>query len=147
MAWSDAARRAAAEARRRRAKLTYKPSTKAKQHLAADSERRIARIFKTVPTTNKAPFDTLFTHQGRLQSVEIKTLMDNKNDKITMHKDALLRKVRWALKNKSISHTVVFDRRGARPKMFYRRGVGSFRLSSLTAVKNASHLRSLIKEN
>lgn len=149
--WSDAARAAALEVRRMhshrsaRAKSSHKPSTGDKQKLAADSERRIAKILRSKPTTDKAAFDTLVKKGGKLNSVEIKTLMDNKNDKITMHKDSLARKIAYVRQHNSIAHTVVFDRRGPRPLLYYRKGVGSFRLKSLLKVRNAAHLRELIK--
>lgn len=151
--WSDAARQAALEARRlhakgkqarqSRASSSYKPSTQAKQQLAADSERRVAKMLGTKPTTNKAPFDAILKLK-KLHAVEIKTLMDNKNDKITMHKDSLARKIAWAMKYKAEAHTVVLDRRGNKIKLYYRRGVGSFRLSSLLPVRNKFQLRDLI---
>jgi hypothetical protein len=143
MAWTDAARRAAAEARRRRASETFKPSTQAKQLLAAKSEVSVAKMLRAARTRNNAAMDTILKRHG-LHGIEVKTLIDNKNDKITMHPSSLLRKLEWAKANKASLHTVVVDRRGTKPRLFYRAGVGSFRLRSLTPIKGGVHLRSLI---
>lgn len=145
MAWTDAARRAAAEVRRRKALLTHKPSTAAKQRVAAASEKTITKILKALRTKNNAAMDTILKHRRTgLHGIEVKTLLDNKNDKITMHPSSRRRKLEWAKVNRAALHTVVVDRRSKRSKIYYRSGVGSFRLKSLLPVKGGAHLRSLI---
>ena len=77
---------------------------------------------------------------------EVKSLVDNKNNKITMHKSSLQRKKEWlAEKPNRRIHTVIFDSRdtfngGAGKdtysgrKTYYREGVGSFRLKKSFAM-------------
>lgn len=144
MAWTDAARRAASLARKRRALLTYKPSTQRKQQIAASSEKHITRILSAERTRNNAAMDTILKTNRRLHGIEVKTLIDNKNDKITMHPESRARKVHWAAVHNAVLHTVVVDARGKRRQIFYRAGVGSFRLAALQPV-TSSQLRSIIR--
>mgnify|MGYP001593290727 CR=1 FL=1 len=159
MAWSEAARRAAAEARRRRARpkpiyvptrkaralASHKPATAHKQRLADESEKRVARMLGGERTGDNLPVDHVVKNKaGKVFGVEVKTLVDQRNDKLTMHPDALARKVRWGHANHASLYTVVVDLRGQTPQMLYRRGVGSFRLAGLTPVQDGAHLKQLM---
>lgn len=156
MAWSDAARAAALAARRAhakgkqarssRARATYKPSTFAKQAVARSGEdyvRRALRAAKTKGTGGTNAVDVAFRRGGHLHGVEVKTLMDNKNNKITMHPSSRRRKISWAHSHRAVLHTVVVDARSRYRALYYHRGVGAFRMGSLTRVSTAQ-LRSLI---
>ena len=79
------------------------------------------------------PFDVI---KGR-HAVEVKAIIGGKNPKITMHPDSLARKMTQLKKDKMIGHTVAIDARGAAPVFYYRRGLGSFRLSSMERVSRA----------
>lgn len=164
MAWTNVARAAAAATRRahahgrtqrahgrtqraHRARATFKPSTKAKQRVARAGERNVIQALRARQrrgTGGTHAVDVMLRRRGHLHGVEVKTLVDNKNNKITMHKSSLARKKTWARANHARLHTVVVDRRTRAPKMYYRKGVGSFRLSSLRAVSSAAHLRRLM---
>ena len=156
MAWSDAARAAALAARRahahhkiqrtQRAKATYKPSNSAKQAVAARGEahvRSLLGVNKRKGTSGTHPIDVAFKRKGTYHGVEVKTLVDNKNNKITMHPSSRHRKIAWAAVNHARLHTVVVDARAGN-RVYYRSGVGSFRLHSLVTVSSAAHLRKLI---
>jgi len=80
---------------------------------------------------------------GKMHGVEVKTLVDNKNNKITMHPSSRARKTAWAHSHHARLHTVVVDSR-AKNKLYYHKGVGSFRMGSLQPVSSAAHLRRLM---
>jgi len=153
MAWSEAAREAAALARRMHAHqhavkhanaiASHKPSTKAKQDIARQSEMMIAAQLRSEHYGKSAPVDVVVKRGAKLIGVEVKTLIDNKNDKITMHGESLARKVKWGHQNHAAMYTVVIDRRAGATHEYYRKGVGSFRLSTLIAVKNGANLRTV----
>lgn len=151
MAWSDAARAAALEARRlhaqhtvdrtHRATASHKPSTKAKQVVAQIMEGRVRQALGVRQAMVPGyPVDA----RGRGWGIEIKTIMDNKNSKITMHPSSIARKTAWSKSNKSRLSTVAVDmqRGGA---VFFHAGVGAFRMRGMTQVRNATHLRQLVK--
>lgn len=81
-------------------------------------------------TADNRPFDLL---KGK-NAIEVKTLVDNGHDKITMHPESLARKVAFAKDNKLTPHTIVIDKRGAFSKYFYRAGLGSFRIGAMQSV-------------
>ena len=67
--------------------------------------------------------------------IEIKTLVGGKNEKITMSKTALARKLAEQQAEGLKAYTVVVDRRArgmeGKATYYYREGLGSFRLSSM----------------
>ena len=88
--------------------------------------------------------------------IEVKTLLDNGNDKITMHPSSRRRKEAWARKRGRRIHTVITDDRDtfeggthaqqySGHRMYYRRGVGAFRLKGMTPVRDAKHLLELMQ--
>ena len=81
-------------------------------------------------TGDNMPFDVLMG----ASAVEVKTILEGKNPKITMHPESLARKVAYAKQHKLKPHTVVIDARGPRRKYYYKQGIGSFRLSGMKAV-------------
>jgi hypothetical protein len=124
------------------AKATYKTSSKAKQDLATAAEQRVAKMLGSEPTPDNLPVDVVVKSGGKTYGVEVKSFSDNGNNKITMHPESLARKVAWGRSNHASIHTVVVDTKTR--SVFYRAGVGSFRLHTLTRVENAAHLRRLI---
>lgn len=132
-----------ASSKAERAKATYKPSSKAKQDIATASEQRVARMVNGENTPDNLPVDVLVRDsRGRLHGIEVKSVTDNGNNKITMHPPSLERKHAWERSNKATIHTVVVDVRTN--TVFYRKGVGSFRLHTLTRVESAKHLRQIM---
>lgn len=135
----------------RLAVATYKPSTAAKQRLAEAQQTIIARALRGAVTDDNAPLDVVATVGGRRVGIEVKTFIDNANDKVTMHPDSLRRKLRWATETRTPLVTVVVDRRDVGLPRFYsghrwyvRCGVGSFRLASLTPLRSLQALRAAI---
>jgi hypothetical protein len=140
--------RAKSAAKVARALKSHKPSTKKVQKLADDGEKEVVAMIQGKSTGDNKPMDVTTTIKGRLHAVEVKTLVHNANDKITMHKPSLARKMKYARKTGAITHTVVLDKRTGRNysgnKIYYRRGLGSFRIHTLTKVRDAAHLRELM---
>jgi hypothetical protein len=127
-----------------RALATYKPSTREMQRAADAQEAHVAQALGFNQHGDNDPVDVSGELNGKRPAVEVKTFISNKNDKVTVHPDSLRRKTRWARANKAQLHTVVVDLRSGRQELYYRRGVGSFRLGSLTPVTSAGHLKALV---
>jgi hypothetical protein len=126
-------------ARAIRAKQTHKTSTAAVQRQAESNEPKVAAaIIGGKQTGDNDVFDVLSKGNG----VEVKTIVRGKNDKITTHPPSLARKVAYAEENNIQSHTVAFDDRNN--KIYYKKGVGSFRLSSMKEI-DLGDLREIIK--
>jgi len=123
------------------AKATHKPSTAAKQQIADKSEKYLSSKLRISRTDNNSPFDL----KSRKVGIEVKTLVDNKNDKITMHKASLARKVKAANAEKLKTFTIVIDKRAKQTKYYYREGLGSFRVKGLKSVQSIEELRKVIK--
>ena len=133
------------------AKLSYLPMNAAKMHIATTNELRLrdflrgAGIKKVFQEGDRKPFDVWIGadpaayYSGRSVAkpkhvIEVKSIIQAKNDKITMHKESLLKKKlelkKWG--KKTTEHTVVFDERTG--KIYYKQGLGSFRLGSMQEV-------------
>jgi hypothetical protein len=126
-----------------RALATHKPSTKEKQDLATAAEKKVAKLLGGEQTGDNLPVDVIVkTKAGKLHGVEVKSVSDNGNNKITMHPESLARKVKWEKQARGTVHTVVVDMRSG--WMYYRKGVGSFRLHTLTRVTSGAHMRRLM---
>jgi hypothetical protein len=93
---------------------------------------------------------------GKDAGIELKTLTHGKNDKITMSSGALERKDAWESESKTQMHTVALDHRDrfgegknaslySGHEIYYKRGVGSFRISSMYKVKDEAELKLLLK--
>lgn len=122
------------------AKATYKPSSREKQLAAAKSEKKFAKAIGGERTTGNKPVDVVIEIDGVEHGFEVKTLVDNKNNKITMHPPSLERKRKWLTEkpNRQI-HTVIYDERDrfqngvnrdtySGRRTYYRKGIGSFRI-------------------
>lgn len=117
-----------------RALATYKPSTRAKQLKAAASEKTIAATLGGQDLPDNEPMDVIVKIGGKTHGVEVKTLIDNSNNKITCHPESRIRKEQWCRKNKAAGHTVVVDKRGATVTYYHREGFGAFRLAGMERV-------------
>jgi hypothetical protein len=102
--------------------------TKRKMAIALAQEARIASAIHGKDIGDNEPFDVI----AGSTAVEVKTLIEGKNPKITMRADAITRKLNYAKVNGYSPMTVVVDTRGSSPIYYYKAGVGSFRLSSMT---------------
>jgi hypothetical protein len=113
-----------------RAKAAYKPATVEKQRLGEAEQKRLASQLKAVNDADNAAFDIT---SGK-NAIEVKTVMDNNNDKITMHPESRIRKEEFAKSNGMRPHTVAIDVRGGKREYYYKAGVGAFRLGSMEKV-------------
>ena len=113
-----------------RAKRTHKPSTAGKQRKAEAEQSRLAKDIGGQNTDDNDAFDVLVGNHA----IEVKAVMDNNNDKITMHPESRKRKEAYARKNKIKSHTVAIDVRGGKRSYYHREGVGAFRLRNMEKV-------------
>jgi len=127
---------AATESRAKRAKRTHKPSTAEKQRRGEAEQARLAKLVRGRETDDNDAFDVL---KGK-HAVEVKTVMDNNNDKITVHPKSRRRKEAFAEKRRMQMHTIAIDIRGGKRVYYHKNGVGAFRLSSMDRV-TVSELR------
>lgn len=106
---------------------------------------------------DNAAYDVQAEINESTHGVELKTMVDNKHNKITMKRSAMERKAQWEVESGGVFHTVVFDDQevyNARGDgkhgdvkdrvIYYRRGAGSFRVSSMHAVADNDELKSLM---
>lgn len=150
------------------------PSRSARSLLAQQTSRRVAadvqryseehcepilaKQIKGVSLRDNEPIDVMVTRGGKVtHGVELKTMTDNKNNKITMKSDAMARKANWMRENKADYHTIVFDdhkvfnangpgKHGSDSDrvIYYRRGFGSFRVGGMHKVKDTDELNKLL---
>ena len=134
---------------------SHKPSTQEKQDAGDKGQRDVAKGLKADVSPDNQPMDVTTKLDGVSHGVEVKTMLDNGNDKITMHPESRERKEEWAKKNEAINHTVVLDRRdtfngGANKsqysghEIYYRRGVGAYRVGGMYQAKNMAEVKSLM---
>jgi len=126
------------------AKLSHKPHSKDNHAKAMKGEALVFKIVGGEHLPDNEPMDILVSVRGRTIGVEVKTVIHNKNDKITMHPESKERKEKWLKKNKAIGFTVIVDMRGKAPRVLARQGVGSFRLANMTEIRNSKQLRELM---
>ena len=129
--------------RAQRAIESYNPVTSAKKQIATRYERQVAKLLGGTTTPNNSPFDVLLGKIG----IEVKTVIEGKNDKITMHPSShkpgepkkigsLERKQIYMKKNKlKKAFTVIVDVRSDRERWHIKEGLGSFRFGKLPVVK------------
>lgn len=134
------------KARVERAIKSHKPSTKKVQKQAIQNEIKLSKgLRKSTWLSDNEPYDVIIGKQDRPKHlIEVKTIVRGKNDKITMHPKALRRKLSEAKKQSQAKvHTVVFDDRTG--KMYYKEGVGSFRLTTMKPIRGIGSLKKIIK--
>lgn len=134
-----------------RALKSHKPATKEKQQWAEKNETVVVQMVGGDTTGDNKPTDVNINVGNVIHGVEVKTLLDNQHDKITMHPSSRQRKLAWAKTNHAKLHTVVIDDRdkfgGANwsgHRMYYREGVGSFTIQSMIKVTDPIHLKQLM---
>ena len=136
------AKKAGLSERAARAKATHKSMTKSIYKNSGIAEMRVKDIVGGEGTPARFPVDVIVRKSGRTIGIEVKSIQSNSNDKITMHPPSLARKFKWQTKNKAELHTVVVDMKSG--TMLHRESAGSFRLHTMTVVKNNAHLRRLM---
>lgn len=112
---------------------------------------------KGLSLRDNEPVDVIVTRKGVIaHGIELKTMVSNSNNKITMKASAIERKANWMQENNAPLHTVVFDDHKAydaggkgkhddsQRQMYYKRGSGSFRVGSMHPVKDIAELNTLL---
>lgn len=111
------------------------------QRIADKSEEKLSRALNIPRTSNNSAFDLRNDDIG----VEVKTMVTGKNDKLTMGKSALGRKLAEAQAEGIKTYTVVADMRGRSSAKYYvSEKLGSLRLGSMTPV-TLNQLREMVK--
>jgi hypothetical protein len=142
-----------------RGKFVGKKVGKAEHVLADKTEQEIAQATGGKWMSDYEPHDVeIRAAGGRKHLIEVKSLSKGKKQKISVHDDALARKVDRLAQEKpgSIYHTVAVDHRrthdgGANAEhysghqLYYRRASGPYTLSSMYKVKNYAELKRLIR--
>lgn len=107
---------------------------KSTQDLAEKAEQMVTKFLKAEQSKNDAPVDVQLKVGHTLYGIEVKSLILQNNDKITMKRDAVQRKLNWAAENKGKLATLAVDFRGTKLSVYYREGVGAFRLGKMQKV-------------
>jgi hypothetical protein len=137
-----------------RAKFVGQPVGKAEHVHAAAVEQEVARMLgrKAQWEPDNQPYDVSIPGE---HAVEIKSLLKGSKQSLSVHDDALLRKIDYAQRSGEQYHTIAVDERatyeGGRyagnysgNRVFYKRGSARYSLSEMEPVKNPAHLRSLM---
>lgn len=125
----------------KRALKYMKPMTADKHKQAMKVQGKVARALGGYETNDNKPFDV---YVGQKAAIEVKAIIDQTNDKITMNARAIRLKNDAIEKNGLTAFTVAVDIRGGSTKIYYRQGIGSFRLGSMTPVNSWRGLRNAI---
>lgn len=138
------------------AKATHKPSTKEKQDHAKATQATVAHAVGGWEVSDNAVADVMVGDGAKRHGVEVKTLLDSDNDRINMHRDAYERKAKWTSESPDHSfHTIATDDRDvfrggenkaqySGHKYYYKRGGGSFLLTSMHPVSSYEEARRLM---
>lgn len=127
----------------------YRVDATIQRYAEEHNEPKFAKAIGGVSFPDGEPIDIAVAGaDGRVaHGIELKTMIDNGNNKITMKRSAMERKAKWEKKNRAVVHTVVLDDSKAfnakgpgrhdhtKRRMFYRRGYGSFRVGTMYEVK------------
>lgn len=137
-----------------RAKAAHKLVDKSIQRYAEEhNEPRFAKVLSGKSLPDSEPVDVETEKAG----IELKTMVDNDNDKLTMDTYAQIRKVLWEQETGKTFHTVVSDDRAvynargegshddSKRVYFYRRGIaGSARVGTMLRVESEDELKRLM---
>lgn len=107
---------------------------------------------------DKKPYDVRVKRKGGegFHDIEVKSMLKGSKMSISVHDDALLRKVEHQEQNpKNLFHTVVVDKRNTYAdgvyssnysghEIYYKRGSGAYALSKMYKVKSPAELRRLL---
>lgn len=126
----------------------YMVDAKIQRYAEEHNEKRFAKRIGGLSLDDNEPVDVVLPGLGpREHGIELKTMVENKNNKITMKRSAMEAKAKWERKHKAKIHTVVLDDSAvfnangdgehdeSKRRIFYRRGYGSFRVGTMYEVK------------
>lgn len=138
-----------------RAKAAHKRTAKAEKDYAKANEHKFASDIGGKAYPDNAPQDVDVAINGKNHHLELKSLIQGEHGKIHMSSEALGRKVALSRKTGDPFHTVALDDRdvyngGANKalhsgnRMYYRRGLGNYNVSTMHPVKDMDEMRRLI---
>ncbi len=145
------------------------------QYAENHNERVLADALQGTLPTGNTPHDIELQIGRKTHGIELKTLVDNSNRKLTVRRSAMNKKREWARPRNKEFHTVVFDDsevvpgdnldaktnalyafldgdtqqiNTAKRRVFYRRGFGSFRVDAMHEITNGmEELQQLLTAN
>lgn len=120
--------------RAERALASFKESTVGKQKRADFEQAFFAELIGGENDPANNAFDVYFPAGSKAHCIEFKTVVDNDNDKLTMHPESRERKEAEALKLGAKTHTVAVDVRGDVRTYYYKAGLGAFRLDNMEQI-------------
>lgn len=149
-----------------RSKFIGKPVGK-EEHLHADAMSaeiaavvggKVEEAVDSPGQKDKKPFDVRTKRRGAdgFHDIEVKSLLKGEKQSLSVHEDALLRKVDHAAANPSnVFHTVAVDERATYQggehsgnfsghRLYYKRGSGRYSLSQMHKVSGKAELRRLL---
>ena len=143
--WTSGGDEAAAQTAKDRVERAKASAVRTGQHEQAIADRSEAVLSQAIGVP-RTPNNSAFDLENDDVGIEVKTLVNGKNEKITMSKAALGRKI-GALDDRR-GYTVVVDRRSGgltgQATYYYREGFGSFRLGSMTKT-TLTELRAVVR--
>jgi len=112
-----------------------RPMDKTTRRLSNKAEENVAKAVGGSHPGDSKPFDVIAVRKdGKLIGIEVKRFRaDNKTGQIHMEAPQLKRKRKWLKQNKAVSVTVLQD--DTTGKIYWKKGLGSFRRGSMTEVK------------
>lgn len=134
--------------------------SKIQRYSEEHNEPRLAKKLGGKSEPDNKEYDVLLSgNAGKpAHGIELKTMVSNKSNKLTMKGSAQDRKAQWEVEHKATFHTVVYDDQKvfnakgdgvhgseANRAIYYRRGAGSFRVDGMYKVKDHAELKSLIQ--
>ena len=124
-----------------RGKQYYVPHTKEEERKAYANQDELAKELgkDAVVISDHKPFDIVWKGKAL---IELKTKMKGKQNAITVHPKALVRKNKASKKMGLPGYTVVIDERAGSRTFYWRDRVGSFKLSSMNQAKDFADLKS-----
>lgn len=127
-----------------RAIAAYKPVTDQMRKDATAKELEVARALGAQWLSDNEPPDTVKVIGKRRIGIDVKTMFDNGNDKLTVEQSSNFNKVKWIRSGQGDSmHTVIIDHNTG--DIYYKRGYGSYRVPSMYKVSNYQELNRLIE--
>lgn len=131
--WTSEGGGSTSTSREERASASHVPMTKERRGIATKHENKVATTIGGTKSDDNKPFDIV---KGRF-AIEVKTIISGKHPKVTLHPESLARKEKEAKANNYKTSVVAIDARGASPVYYWKEGLGSFRLSSMTKVTSS----------
>jgi hypothetical protein len=112
-------------------------SDKTSHLLGQKAEDVVTKAVGGIQLHDNSPLDVSIKMGKQVWGIEVKALVNNSNDKITMKHSAMSRKSAWGDKNNARLATVVVDYRSSKnnPPVYFADRIGSLRIGSMTKVE------------